>query len=505
MPDNVKKMIKGLNDREIEDLYELFFGKILMKKSDFSYKNNLLVYLKKPEFIKSILSKLNSTENRILKILSHIFIAPEKFISEKINVIADDINISTISKIISNLKDKKYIFTRDTTDIVIPRIYFDKARTIDIPVYYLETDNQNELYKSTIVNEINNMLLFLISKEVKISNSNYLYKKDAESFVDIFSSFSQLEEDEYRFVTFFYNKYFLNGNEQPEIKIVKNYFAMPRIEKILLMIKYTFPAFYDVIDHAYTEKKSFKIQKDELESIWKYIFLTSDIDSPPIKADFNACVKFLKKASIITEDQNNFIINYFNDSEKNSNDNICVTTNFYIYMNYDADVDNDFMPAFFSELVKYNKVTEFEINENSIRRAVAHGLKFEDIELFLNEKNLSVAENIIKTLKCWFEKFGSFFTVTGTLFFCNTEDRGKLINSIIESGYVKAQEIKKNEVFLIHDTEVENFFGFLDKSGISYFEKEQLKPVKMPGERSAQYDLTRLIINGDEVIDQIEE
>ena len=54
-----KRVIKFdyLNEKEISELYELFFGKVLIKKADFSYVGNLKISLVKENFVKSFEKK----------------------------------------------------------------------------------------------------------------------------------------------------------------------------------------------------------------------------------------------------------------------------------------------------------------------------------------------------------------------------------------------------------------------------------------------------------------
>ncbi|OHD72973.1 MAG: hypothetical protein A2355_06990 [Spirochaetes bacterium RIFOXYB1_FULL_32_8] len=62
--------------------------------------------------------------------------------------------------------------------------------------------------------------------------------------------------------------------------------------------------------------------------------------------------------------------------------------------------------------------------------------------------------------------------IEGTLFFCETEEKGKIISKLIENGLVNAYEMKPNSIFLIPNTEKNTFFDFLDKSKITYYEKK---------------------------------
>ena len=64
------------------------------------------------------------------------------------------------------------------------------------------------------------------------------------------------------------------------------------------------------------------------------------------------------------------------------------------------------------------------------------------------------------------------YYTTGTVFFCNTKAKAKIIQNLIDNGYVKAYELKKDEVYIIPEEDKDDFFRFLDKSGINYFSKE---------------------------------
>jgi len=130
-----------LTEKEVIDLYEVFFGKILIKKPDFSYKKNIEVLSGKESFIKGVLEKLNETEVEVLKSLSNVSIVPFNFINDKINQITN-IPLANIDRAVNSLLQKKYIFLReDNNTLIIPQIYYVKEALL---FYKEEADSDNE-------------------------------------------------------------------------------------------------------------------------------------------------------------------------------------------------------------------------------------------------------------------------------------------------------------------------------------------------------------------------
>jgi len=145
------------------------------------------------------------------------------------------------------------------------------------------------------------------------------------------------------------------------------------------------------------------------------------------------------------------------------------------------------MPSLFSNFIKYNKITEYEISEYSIKRSITLGLTLEDIFNYINSLNITMSKNVEAVIKQWFDKYASYYYASGTFFFCKSAEKGILINSLIKKGMIKAYEIKKNEIFLVKEEDKEKFFNFLEQSGIDCYEKiaretykkEEVKIVKI--------------------------
>ena len=112
---------------------------------------------------------------------------------------------------------------------------------------------------------------------------------------------------------------------------------------------------------------------------------------------------------------------------------------------------------------------------------------------YLNKYNIKIANNVETTIRQWYDKYASYFYSTGTIFFCKTPEKGKLIKTLIRKGMVKAYEIKRNEIFLIPEESKDDFFGFLDKSEINYFEK---RPKSIPEKKQKKkINLSRIFVN----------
>jgi hypothetical protein len=102
---------------------------------------------------------------------------------------------------------------------------------------------------------------------------------------------------------------------------------------------------------------------------------------------------------------------------------------------------------------------------------VVNGYTYERFSSYLANNQVTLPQNVDSTISQWFEKHGSYYYATGTVFFCNSKSKAKIINDLIENKYIKAYELKKDEVFIIPDDQKDDFFRFLDKSGINYFYK----------------------------------
>ena len=163
-----------LTEEEIVDFYELFFGNILIKKQGFSYYENLSKSLQRESLVQGVIERLNENEINILKILStNIFISYD-FLIDKLKIILNIPN-AVINKSILTLIDKKYIFLRNNNTLVTPNIYF--AENIK-KIEYESIENQKEnFFSPKILTSINNLINYLISKQIELSNSNGNFKR----------------------------------------------------------------------------------------------------------------------------------------------------------------------------------------------------------------------------------------------------------------------------------------------------------------------------------------
>jgi hypothetical protein len=90
---------------------------------------------------------------------------------------------------------------------------------------------------------------------------------------------------------------------------------------------------------------------------------------------------------------------------------------------------------------------------------------------FFSRYETGLSKNVEMTIRQWHEKHSSYYYSTGTIFFCEGREKGRLIKTLIEKGVIRAYEIKPDEVFLIPEEDKTAFFSFLDKTGIQYFHK----------------------------------
>ena len=470
-------ILNYLKENEIIELYELFFGKLLVKRPDFSYIENLRISLSKTDFVKPYLIKLNTTEYEVLKILSKEKFIPYKYISEKLSIILKLQN-SQILKAINALLQKGYIFLRNNSTLVIPNIYFDDFNDGDIE-YDIVNENSG-LYKSKIVPDISNLITYFISNDIKFTSDFFLYKKDIVLLESIFLNYSLMSKDEILYVVYFFE----NGLQTLDLRVnankVKDFFALSDLQKILFFIKKVFTYFHPLFDFFQSFDKNIIISKDKFKKIWDRLFLLQDLDLPPIKADFNEFLNFCEKCSLISQKKEFIIINIFSKDEVPPENKIVTNSNYSIYINYDFNDNDIYLLPFFSRFVKYDKITEYEITEESIKRFVEAGFEYKDITNFFDNHKLLFSSGVDQTIKQWVDKYGSFYFINGTLFFCENEEKFKLIETLIENGAVIAYIVKKNEVFLIKNDDKKAFFDFLDKSDIKYYEKN----VEKKNERS---------------------
>lgn len=460
-----------LNDKEIIEFYELFFGNILIKKPGFSYYSNLSKCLNKENVVQGILDKLNINELNILEIISRNIYIPYDFLIEKIHIITN-IPAPIIKKSISTLIEKKYIFTRDDKKIVVPNVFFTNNQE---KTDYTCENNPNTDYFSKTFTDICNILNYFISKEIKHSNSYSLYKKDYIELENIFTNYSAIKNDEYSLITYFYAVYFLNEEGLMVLDRVKKFYKSTTLEKINIFIRIIFPWFNTIINTFnklnITPRFSFKA----FENLWINSFLLSEYKQPPIDFDFKATIKFLEKINAIYIDHKEIIIPLYIEQPEKQNNEMRLSSSFSFFINADNINEDFFLPAFFADFIKYNKVIEYEITENSIKRAIINGYNLEDIINYFEKYEIKIPKNVETTITQWFDQHASFFYSNGIHFFCQTKEKGKLINSLIAKGLIKAYQLKTNEVFLIPEEEKENFFNFIEKSGIYYYNRKPMK------------------------------
>ncbi len=461
------KKLTYLTEEEIIDFYELFFGNILIKKPNISYYSNLSKCLDKENFIQSVLNKLNDNELKILKILSKDIFVPFEFLTEKLSII---LNLSNqiINKSITTLIDKKYIFLRDNKTLVVADVFFPRDNN---KVKYSFEDEVFDNFSSKVIVDINNLINYFISKELLFSNSLTLYKKDLITTAGVFSKFSSLIEKEYNLVAYFFSLSFIGKNNVILLDNIKEFFELPPIKRALEFIKVVFPWLYSILKYFYSMKKSVKISLEEFQKLFLSTFLLTKYNSVPFKMSMENTLNFLVKIGLASIKKKELYIHYYSDEISPSKDDVRLSSNFNFYINANSTRKDFFIPALFSNFVKYNKIVEYEITEYSIKRCITIGLSLEDILSYINDLNITISKNVETVIKQWFDKYASYYFSSGTFFFCKNQEKGTLINSLIKKGMIKAYEIKKNEIFLIKDEDKEKYFSFLEQSGINYYQK----------------------------------
>lgn len=475
MPELKEKEIKldYLNEKEIIEFYELFFGNILIKKPNFPYYQNLSKCLKNETIVKSILNKLNSYEQEILKTVSRNIYLPYKFLIEKLSILLN-IPPSTVKKALTNLVEKKYIFIRDDRKLIVPDVYFEKQKN---KINFIEKAPENDPYFSDGLKDINNLLCYFISKEIKYSNSFSLYKREYQEVENIFSNYSTLKEEEYNIVTYFYAINFLDDSFSLILNRIKNYFAKTNLEKILYFLKITLPECFAIFNYFYTLGISAQLTLDDFKELWLTSYLLTEYENEPFKITVDEVLDFLSKINLINIEKNIVTIKYFSSSKDDFEDHIRLSSSFNFFINSESSRKDFYFPALFCDYKKYNKIVEYEITEESINRGVKHGLLFDDVINFFNSLSLKIPKNIETTLHQWFDKHASYFYSQGLHFFCQNKEKGRLISSLIEKGILKAFQIKEDEIFLIPEEEKINFFSFIEKSGIYFYEKRPIKNI----------------------------
>ncbi|HOV15561.1 MAG TPA: hypothetical protein PK771_14835, partial [Spirochaetota bacterium] len=331
-----KRVIKldYLNEKEISELYELFFGKVLIKKADFSYMDNLKVSLVKENFVKGFVDRLPQQEIDILRVLSKVKTVPYNFLPEKISNILNIPN-TNIGKSISNLIQRRYIFLRNNDTLVIPSIYFDAK---EINYEYIETEEKQ--YENKFLQDIVNLINYFVSKNLKFSNGFAIYKKDYLLIEEAFGKYCNLKRIEYNLVSYFFSLGFMDRNGVIYYNNIEKFFNLSNIEKILFFIKIAFPAIYSIICSFYREKKDTKMSIEDLKELWIRSFLSTSYSEQPMKYNFNNLLSFLKDLNLINIEEENIVINFFGEDYNKINTEIKVSSNFNIYMNSNStDVD----------------------------------------------------------------------------------------------------------------------------------------------------------------------
>ena len=249
---------------------------------------------------------------------------------------------------------------------------------------------------------------------------------------------------------------------------------------MLTLVKKVFPYLQPIISKVYEDKNSYKINKNDLKLLFKTLLLASVLGNEPYRADFDSILDFLVKIGLCRVENEDIVFIYYETSSALPME-LKITSNFAIYTN-SCNTDCDYyLCALFSEFIKYDKITELEINDRSICRAIQNGYTFEQFEEFVMQHSVNLGTNVSTTIKEWFSRHNSFFYVEGTVFFAESLEKGKTISKLIESGTIKAYPIKKDSVFLIPDEAKELFFSFMSRSNFTFFEK---KPRKAPDEKN---------------------
>ncbi len=468
MSDKKNITLSYLKENEVIELYELFFGKLLVRRPDFSYIDNLKISLSKTNFVQSYLARLNTTEYEILKILSKEKFVPYRYIADKLSIILKLQN-SQILKAINILIQKSYIFLRNNNMLVIPNIYFDDEGSDEVE--YDITNSNSGAYNSQIVSDISSMIMYFISNDIKFTSDFFLYKKDVVLLENIFLNYSLISKEELLYVVYFFQNVLQTKDARANTHKIKEYFKLTDLQKILFVIKEVFSYFHPLFDFFHSFDKNVIISKDKFKQIWERLFILQDLEIPPIKADFNEFLNFCEKCSLVSVSDDFITINTFAKNIESLEEKMITNSNYSIYISANFNDEDVYILPFFSRFVKYDKITEYEINEESIKRFVEAGFEYKDIISFFNKNKLSFSSGVEQTIKQWVDKYGSFYFVNGTLFFCENEEKFKLIETLIDNGAITAYEVKKNEVFLIEEQDKKTFFDFLDKSGIKYYEK----------------------------------
>ena len=468
--------LKSLTDDEILKLYELFSGPILMRHEAGFYLDCLKTFLNKDSAVEKVVNRLNVLEIEIIKLFSQLTQVPVAFLNEKLSIIFGE-HPSLIGKMIQNLISKNYIFTHEEGFLFIPQLISKHYKKEGITAKKVITEEKN--YNSENFCDAINIIVYFLSKGLKFSKSGGLYKKDFEQLSAIFCAASGYLRDEYDIIGYFFSTTFVYEDELQTDKIRK-FFKLSQLERMLTLVKKVFPYLQPIISKVYEDKNSYKINKNDLKLLFKTLLLASVLGNEPYRADFDSILDFLVKIGLCHVENEDIVFIYYETSSALPME-LKITSNFAIYTN-SCNTDCDYyLCALFSEFIKYDKITELEINDRSICRAIQNGYTFEQFEEFVMQHSVNLGTNVSTTIKEWFSRHNSFFYVEGTVFFAESLEKGKTISKLIESGTIKAYPIKKDSVFLIPDDAKELFFSFMSRSNFTFFEK---KPRKAPDEKN---------------------
>ncbi len=458
--------LEYLNEKEIIELYELFFGSILIKKPASYYYENLFKSLQKEDPVNNVISRLNEKEQLILNTLSFYRYIPYNYLTEKLSIILDEPLVS-INRSLGSLIEKKYIFLRNNDSLVIPNIFF-REENPGIEIKKAAGIHRKKSNKALI--DINNLMNCFVSKEIKFSNNFNLYKRDIDTVKEIFSSYSQLDDMGLTLTGYFFCLSFTDDENNIIMNNFNEYHTLPKEKKILFFLKMTFPWFYNLLKDMIKQKISIFVSPDNFEKIFIQSFLLTDYEEEPFKINFDDLVAFLKKIEIMEENKKEDMVVFpvYPVEDETDKKQIKITSSYNFYINADSAIKNFFLPAFFADFVKYNQIVEYEITENAIKRCARYNIVLEEIIKFFKDYGMDVPKNVETTIGQWLEKYGSYYYTNGLVFICQTPEKGRIINTLINKGLIKAYEIKKNEVFLIPEDDKIIFFNFLEKSGIYY-------------------------------------
>lgn len=485
--------LNSLEDDEILKLYELFFGPILMRRETEFYLESLKTFLNKESSIEKVVNKLNSLEIEIIKLLSQLTQVPAIFLNEKLSIIFGE-HPSLIGKMIQNLIAKNFIFVHNEKFLFIPELLSVHYKKEGITA--VKIDTQERIYDSGKFSDVINVIIYFLSKGLKFSKSGGLYKKDFEQLSTVFCTASGYLRDEYDIIGYFFSTTFMY-EEELQMEKLQSFFKLSQLERMLALAEKVFPYLKPILKQVYENKTSYKISKNDLKQLFKILLLASVLNHEPYRADFNSIIDFLTKIGLCKTDGDDVIFIYYEESDVLPME-LKITSNFAIYTN-SGNTDCDYyLCALFSEFVKYDKITELEINDRSICRAIQNGCTFKQFEDFILQHSVNLGTNVSTTIKEWFSRHNSFFYVEGTIFFAESIEKGKTITRLIESGTIKAFPVKEDAVFLIPDEEKELFFSFMSRSNFTFFEKKPRKKAEVDSQNEDPTEYrTFLTFNND--------